>query len=125
MTRHPARPWRDPHPDTTELAAQVGAAWEAIPDNVEADTLADAITQIVHTKNAAMAVIRDVWDAMPDDVADDVTTEQQVKLLVAQRDEARAQAAANSAASGDAAYWKRVADIALGALDAATRRGQS
>lgn len=124
MTPHPARPvkaWSDP--DT--LAEQIGAAWEAIPDDVEADTLADAIAHLVRTKDAAMAVIRDIWAAIPNDIEEDrVMTAEQVKLLVEQRDEARAQAAANTTATGDAAYWKRVAEIALGSLDYVVARGR-
>ena len=101
MTPHPARPvksWRDPDLDTAALAEQMGAAWEALPDDVEADTLADAITQIVNTKDAAMAVIRDIWAAIPGDVTDErALTAEQVKLLVQQRDEARAQVLAVTA----------------------------
>lgn len=55
MTPHPARPakpWRDPNPD--ELAAQVGAAWEALPDDIDpADTLADAIADLVAQRDKA------------------------------------------------------------------------
>ena len=92
--------WRDPSVDTTELAAQVGAAWEAIPDDVEADTLADAIAQIVNTLYDYRAVMRRVWDALPDDLPQELMAAQQVKLLVEQRDEARAQVLAVTASRG-------------------------